>query len=106
MSKPNIKRPDLKKRDPYTQYKDPHGFIYVDDNKQNRLMGSDELYKFSDGTLTRLLSSHKDITKNINLEYLPKSYFISSGVVERNAEDVIGGFLYRPGLDWISAHNF
>ncbi|GJV86374.1 putative reverse transcriptase domain-containing protein [Tanacetum coccineum] len=35
-------------------------------------MRSDELYKFSDGTLTRLLSSLEDITKNIDMEYLPK----------------------------------
>ncbi|GKF05004.1 hypothetical protein Tco_0035672 [Tanacetum coccineum] len=35
-------------------------------------MHSDELYKFSDGTLTRLLSSLEDITKNINIEYLSK----------------------------------
>ncbi|GJV67945.1 ribonuclease H [Tanacetum coccineum] len=61
-----------KKRHPYTPYKDPRGFIYVDDHKRNRLMRSDELYKFSDGTLTRLLSSLEDITKNIDMEYLPK----------------------------------
>ncbi|GJS97064.1 hypothetical protein Tco_0804032 [Tanacetum coccineum] len=60
------------KRHPYTPYKDPQGFIYVDDYKRNRLMRSDELYKFSDGTLTRLLSSLEDITKNINMEYLLK----------------------------------
>ncbi|GJX51389.1 hypothetical protein Tco_0278234 [Tanacetum coccineum] len=35
-------------------------------------MRSDELYKFSDGTLTRLLSSPEDITKNIDMENLPK----------------------------------
>ncbi|GJS79673.1 hypothetical protein Tco_0729554 [Tanacetum coccineum] len=35
-------------------------------------MRSDELYKFSDGTLTRLLSSLEDITKNIDMTYLPK----------------------------------
>ncbi|GKG49842.1 hypothetical protein Tco_0518616, partial [Tanacetum coccineum] len=34
------------------------------------LMRSDELYKFSDGMLTRLLSSLEDITKNIDMEYL------------------------------------
>nr|GEV37108.1 retrovirus-related Pol polyprotein from transposon TNT 1-94 [Tanacetum cinerariifolium] len=39
---------------------------------RNRLLRSDELYKFSDGTLTRLLSLLKDITKNIDMEYLPK----------------------------------
>ncbi|GJV12633.1 hypothetical protein Tco_1354174 [Tanacetum coccineum] len=37
-----------------------------------KLMCSDELYKFSDGTLTRLLSSLEDITNNIDMEYLPK----------------------------------
>ncbi|GKA13996.1 hypothetical protein Tco_0693642 [Tanacetum coccineum] len=35
-------------------------------------MHSDELYKFSDGTLTRLRTSLDDITKNIQMEYLPK----------------------------------
>ncbi|GKA21947.1 hypothetical protein Tco_0707909 [Tanacetum coccineum] len=35
-------------------------------------MCSDELYKFSDGTLTRLLSSLKDITKNIDMSYFSK----------------------------------
>ncbi|GKA31742.1 hypothetical protein Tco_0718047 [Tanacetum coccineum] len=39
---------------------------------RNRLMRSNELYKFSNGTLTRLLSSLEDITKNIDMEYLPK----------------------------------
>ncbi|GJU06310.1 hypothetical protein Tco_1122740 [Tanacetum coccineum] len=35
-------------------------------------MRSDELNKFSDGTVTRLLSLLEDITKNIDMEYLPK----------------------------------
>ncbi|GJT40058.1 hypothetical protein Tco_0939923 [Tanacetum coccineum] len=72
VTKPDTTRPDLRERHLYTQYKDPQGFISVDDYKRNRLIRSDELYKFSDGTLTRLLSSPKDITKNINMEYLPK----------------------------------
>nr|GEV15279.1 hypothetical protein [Tanacetum cinerariifolium] len=61
-----------KKRHPYTPYKDPQGFIYIDDYQRNRLLRSDELYKFSDGTLTSLLSLLEDITKNIDMEYLPK----------------------------------
>ncbi|GKD56794.1 hypothetical protein Tco_1290181 [Tanacetum coccineum] len=60
------------KRDPYTPYQDPQGFIYVDNNGRNRLMRSDELYKFSDRTLTGLRTSLDDITKNIRMEYLPK----------------------------------
>ncbi|GJY22217.1 hypothetical protein Tco_0394783 [Tanacetum coccineum] len=68
VTKPDTTRPDLKKRHPYTPYKDPQGFIYVDDYKRNRLMRFDELYKFSDDTLTRLLSSLEDITKNIDMQ--------------------------------------
>ncbi|GJS60170.1 hypothetical protein Tco_0654954 [Tanacetum coccineum] len=71
ITKPDTTRPDLRKRHAYTPYKDPQGFIYVDDIGRNRLMRSYELNKFSDSTLTRL-SSLKDITKNINMTYLPK----------------------------------
>nr|GEW74816.1 hypothetical protein [Tanacetum cinerariifolium] len=46
--------------------------IPEEDQRRNRLMRSDELYKFSDGTLTRLRTSLEDITKNIHMEYLPK----------------------------------
>ncbi|GJR73377.1 hypothetical protein Tco_0085742 [Tanacetum coccineum] len=63
---------DLKKRDPYTPYQDPQGFIYVDNNRRNRLMRSNELYKFSDRTLTGLQTSLHDITKNIRMKYLSK----------------------------------
>ncbi|GKD13466.1 hypothetical protein Tco_1197873 [Tanacetum coccineum] len=72
ITKPETTRPGLRKRDPFTPYQDPQGFIYVDNQERNRLMHSDELYKFSDGTLTRLLTSLDDITKNIHMEYLPK----------------------------------
>ncbi|GKC15585.1 hypothetical protein Tco_1012367 [Tanacetum coccineum] len=54
------------------ELKRPQGFIYVDDIGRNRLMRTDELYKFSDGTLTRLITSLEDITKNIDMTYLPK----------------------------------
>ncbi|GKD30510.1 hypothetical protein Tco_1241288 [Tanacetum coccineum] len=50
---------------PYTPYQDPQGFIYVHTQGRYMLMRSDELYKFSDGTLTRLRTSLDDITKNI-----------------------------------------
>ncbi|GKB34910.1 hypothetical protein Tco_0879852 [Tanacetum coccineum] len=65
ITKPETTRPNIRKRDPYTPYKDPQGFIYVDDQGRNMLIRSDELYKFSDGTLTRLQTSLEDITKNI-----------------------------------------
>ncbi|GJT83408.1 hypothetical protein Tco_1057750 [Tanacetum coccineum] len=39
---------------------------------RNRLMRSDELYKFMDRTLTGLRTLLDDITKNIQMEYMPK----------------------------------
>ncbi|GJZ84753.1 hypothetical protein Tco_0650092 [Tanacetum coccineum] len=116
VTKPDTTRPDLRKRHPYTPYKDPQGFIYVDDYKRNRLMHSDELYKFSDGTLTRLLSSLKDITKNIDMEYLPKrrwsnlekkrAHFMIKDInkllkerrMMRSLEKFVGGRLYGTDL--------
>ncbi|GJR61128.1 hypothetical protein Tco_1503290 [Tanacetum coccineum] len=66
----NVTRPqttisDIRKRDPYTPYQDPQGFIYVDTLGRNRLMRLDELYKFSNRTLTGLQTLLGDIIKNI-----------------------------------------
>nr|GFA17360.1 hypothetical protein [Tanacetum cinerariifolium] len=73
VTKLEITKSRIRKRDPYTPYQDPHRFIYADDSRRNRLMCSDELCKFSDGTLTTLRTSLGDITKNIQIEYLPKN---------------------------------
>ncbi|GJY91642.1 hypothetical protein Tco_0507424 [Tanacetum coccineum] len=54
VTKPQTTKSGIRKRDPYIPYQDPQGFIYVDNKRRNRLMRSDELYKFSDKTLTRL----------------------------------------------------
>ncbi|GJZ86653.1 hypothetical protein Tco_0658263 [Tanacetum coccineum] len=79
-------------------------------------MRSDELYKFSDGTLTRLLSSLEDITKNIDMEYLLKriwsnlekkrAHFMIKDInkllkerrMVRSLEKFVGGRLYRTDL--------
>nr|GEY61120.1 hypothetical protein [Tanacetum cinerariifolium] len=116
VTKPDTTRLDLRERHPYTPYKDPQGFIYVDDYQRNRLMHSDELYKFSDGTLTMLLSSFKDIIKNIDIEYLPKrrwsklekkiAYFMIKDInkllkekrMMRSLEKFVGGRLYGTDL--------
>ncbi|GJY53725.1 hypothetical protein Tco_0445389 [Tanacetum coccineum] len=44
-------RYDIPKLTPYTAYKNPQGIIYLDKFKRYKLMRSDELYKFCDGTL-------------------------------------------------------
>ncbi|GJX46551.1 hypothetical protein Tco_0271741 [Tanacetum coccineum] len=116
VTKPDTTRPYLKKRHPYTSYKYPQGFIYVDDYKRNRLMHSDELYKFCDGTLTRLISLLEEITKNIDMEYLPKriwstlekkrAHFMIKDInkllkerrMMKSLEKFVGGRLYRTNL--------
>nr|GEU94115.1 hypothetical protein [Tanacetum cinerariifolium] len=79
VTKPETTKPVIRKRDPYTPYSDPQGFIYVDNQGRNRLMRSDELYKFSDGTLTRLRTSLDDNNKNIHIEYLAQRRWSSLG---------------------------
>ncbi|GJW02305.1 hypothetical protein Tco_1561161 [Tanacetum coccineum] len=66
-TKPQTIKSGMIKRDPYTPYQDPQGFIYVDNKGRNRLMRSDELYKFSDKTLTGLQTSLDDITKGYQM---------------------------------------
>ncbi|GJS19879.1 hypothetical protein Tco_0448511 [Tanacetum coccineum] len=116
VTKPDTTRSDLRKTHPYTPYKDPQGFIYVDNFRRNRLMRSDELYKFSDDTLTRLLSSLEDITKNIDMTYLPnriwstlekkRAHFMIKDInkllkerrMMRSLEKFVGGRLYETDL--------
>nr|GEV39397.1 zinc finger, CCHC-type [Tanacetum cinerariifolium] len=51
LTKPDTYRSDLKRREAYTSYSNPRGFIYQNKDKKNRLMRIDELHKFSNGTL-------------------------------------------------------
>ncbi|GKA26912.1 putative ribonuclease H-like domain-containing protein [Tanacetum coccineum] len=67
-----LRMSDISKRTPYTTYNNPQGIIYVDKFKRNRLMRSDELYKFSDGTLTSVRYVLHDIASNLRMDYLPK----------------------------------
>ncbi|GJY63657.1 hypothetical protein Tco_0465117, partial [Tanacetum coccineum] len=72
LTKPNTFSLDLRKRTTFTAYSDPQGVIYVDQNNRNRLMHTDELYKFSDGTLNFVQTALLDITSGIRIDYLPK----------------------------------
>ncbi|GJZ56806.1 hypothetical protein Tco_0612300, partial [Tanacetum coccineum] len=72
LTKPDTFRPDLKKSTTYSAYSDPQGVIYEDQNNRNRLMRTDELHKFSDGTLNSVQTALDDITLGIRMENLPK----------------------------------
>nr|GEV92526.1 hypothetical protein [Tanacetum cinerariifolium] len=62
---------NLKNKTTYTSHSDPHGIIYVDQFKRKRLMRTDELHKFSDGTLNDVRTDIYDIAVGIRMDYLP-----------------------------------
>ncbi|GJS73750.1 hypothetical protein Tco_0706591 [Tanacetum coccineum] len=72
LSRPDSQRSDLRKMTLYTTYPDIKGVIYQDDMNRNRLMRTDELHKFSDGTLNHVRTALNDIAIGIQMEYLPK----------------------------------
>ncbi|GJY38635.1 hypothetical protein Tco_0424999 [Tanacetum coccineum] len=65
LTKPDTYRSNLRRRDAYTPYSDPRGFIYENKDKKNRLMRIDELHKFSDGTLDDVQTALNDRLKGI-----------------------------------------
>nr|GFC45096.1 hypothetical protein [Tanacetum cinerariifolium] len=69
LTKPNTYRTDLRRREAYTGYSNPRGFIYQNKDKKNRLMRIDELYKFSDGTLNDVRNALDDCLKGIRMQY-------------------------------------
>nr|GEW49434.1 hypothetical protein [Tanacetum cinerariifolium] len=73
LTKPYTYRSDLKRREAYTAYSNPRGFIYQNKEKKNRLMRIDELHKFSDGTLNDVRNGLDDRLKGIRMQYLPQT---------------------------------
>nr|GEX93990.1 hypothetical protein [Tanacetum cinerariifolium] len=65
-------RLDLRRMTPYTAYPDTQGIIYEDEMNKNRLMRTDELHKFSDGTFNHVHTALNDIAIGIEMDYMPK----------------------------------
>ncbi|GKC20177.1 hypothetical protein Tco_1022327 [Tanacetum coccineum] len=76
--KPDMYRSDLKRREAYTAYSNPRGFIYQNKYKKNKLMRIDELHKFSDGTLNGFWTALNDRLKGIRMKYLPQAIWRQS----------------------------
>nr|GEX76101.1 hypothetical protein [Tanacetum cinerariifolium] len=73
LTKPDTYRSDLKRREAYTAYSNPRGFIYQNKDKKNRLIRIDELYKFSDETLNDVRTALDGRLKGIRMQYLPQT---------------------------------
>ncbi|GJY91567.1 hypothetical protein Tco_0506763 [Tanacetum coccineum] len=65
LSRPDSYRSNLRKITPYTAYHDIQSIIYQDDMDINCLMRTDELHKFSDGTLNHVRTALNDIATGI-----------------------------------------
>nr|GEV46990.1 hypothetical protein [Tanacetum cinerariifolium] len=113
LTKPDSYRSDLKRKEAYTTYSNPLGFIYQNKDKKNRLMRIDELHKFSDETLTDVRTALDDRLKRIWMQYLPQTIWRKSDKdraaaiiqaidkrmkkrrIMRSLERFIGGKLYK-----------
>ncbi|GKA21092.1 hypothetical protein Tco_0701081 [Tanacetum coccineum] len=78
LTKPDTYISDLKRREAYTTYSNPRGFIYQNKDKKNRLMRIDELHKFCDGTLNDVQTALNDHLKGIRMKYLPQTIWRQS----------------------------
>nr|GEX81616.1 hypothetical protein [Tanacetum cinerariifolium] len=78
LTKPDMYRSDLKRKEAYTAYSNPRGFIYQNKDKQNRLMRINELHKFSDETLNDVRTALNDHLKGIRMKYLPQAIWRKS----------------------------
>ncbi|GKE66431.1 hypothetical protein Tco_1520592 [Tanacetum coccineum] len=72
ITRPETFRSDITKMTTYTAYNNPQGIIYQDKFQRNRLMRSDELYKFCDGTLSTVRRVLHDIASSLEMDYLLK----------------------------------
>ncbi|GKA73485.1 hypothetical protein Tco_0779787 [Tanacetum coccineum] len=90
----------------------PRRIIYQDDMDKNHLMRTDELQKFSDGTLNHVCIALNDIATGIQMEYLPKRKWRARVMINaidkklrdrrlmRSLEKFIGGRPYSGDL-WL-----
>nr|GEW83824.1 hypothetical protein [Tanacetum cinerariifolium] len=113
LTKPDTYRSDLKRREAYTAYSNPRGFIYQNKDKKNRLMRIDELHKFSNGKLNDVRNALDDHLKGIRMHYLPQTIWrkgdkdraaamiqaidkmLKTRRIMRSLERVVGGRLYE-----------
>ncbi|GKE44060.1 hypothetical protein Tco_1471344 [Tanacetum coccineum] len=73
ITNPDSYRSDLKRREAYSTYSNPRGFIYQNRDTKNKLMRVDSHHKFSDRTLNDVRTALDDRLKEIRMEYLPQT---------------------------------
>nr|GEW25134.1 retrovirus-related Pol polyprotein from transposon TNT 1-94 [Tanacetum cinerariifolium] len=61
LTKPDTYRSNLRNKTAYTSYSDPHGIIFVDQNKRKEMMRTDEVYKFEHQSDTKVFTMTMEI---------------------------------------------
>nr|GEZ47415.1 hypothetical protein [Tanacetum cinerariifolium] len=102
LTKPDMYRSDLKRKEAYTTYSNPRGFIYQNKDKQN-----------NDGTLNDVRTALDDRLKGIRMKYLPQAIWrkcdkeraaamiqaidkqLKTKRIMRSLEKFVGGRLYE-----------
>ncbi|GKC35983.1 hypothetical protein Tco_1048367 [Tanacetum coccineum] len=80
LTKPDTYRSNLRRRDAYTPYSDPRGFIYENKDKKNKdliALTQNQNYTRSAMVLSRLISGTAKMIglKGIRMEYLPQTFW-------------------------------
>nr|GEX13276.1 hypothetical protein [Tanacetum cinerariifolium] len=75
ITRPETFRSDISNMILYIAYKNPQGTIYQDKFQRNRLMRSDKVYKFCDGTLSSVRTVLHDIASSLETDSLPKTHW-------------------------------
>nr|GEU66606.1 ribonuclease H-like domain-containing protein [Tanacetum cinerariifolium] len=86
-------RSDLKRKEAYTAYSNPKGFIYQNKDKQNRLMRINELHKFSDGTLNDVRTALDDCLKGSWMNYKAVRHRYSNPMIQLEPKGSTQGYL-------------
>nr|GEU44299.1 hypothetical protein [Tanacetum cinerariifolium] len=113
LTKPDTYLSDLKRREAYTAYSNPRGFIYQNKDNKNMLIQIDELHKFNDGMLNDVRNALDDHLKGIRMKYLPQAIWrkgdkdrataiiqaidkmLKTRRIMRSLERFVGGRLYE-----------
>ncbi|GJU54074.1 hypothetical protein Tco_1227788 [Tanacetum coccineum] len=83
ITKSDSYRSDLKRREAYSAYSNPRGFIYQNRDKKNKLMRVDELHKFNDETLNDVRTALDDRLKRIRDDVKGLTAWQSVPIIER-----------------------
>ncbi|GJR83266.1 hypothetical protein Tco_0154051 [Tanacetum coccineum] len=103
LTKPDTYRSNLRRRDAYTPYSDPRGFIYENKDKKNRLMRIDELHKME--YLPQTFWSQRDkVNARAMIQAIDKR--LKTRRIMRSLERFVGGRPYGEHAEYDESNTY